>query len=355
MSQRILITGAAGYIGSHFIEEVYETAPPFLAGVEFIFVDDLSSGHEASIRSLIRLAKEKGFPEPLFFKINLLHERALSEVFENTKPEAVMHFAGKISVAESVANPDFYFENNVIGSKNLLNAMKKQDCKRIVFSSTAAVYGKVLDITKANHPILESTPLLPINPYGETKLLIENAIREAHDEWGLDSVIFRYFNAAGASLSGRLGELHEPETHLIPLLVRAVLLNQPLKIFGTDYDTRDGSCIRDFVHVKDLAMAHLLGLQKLNEGSIQSPLVLNLGTEHGTSVFEVVKSVEILTGKSIQREFGPKRSGDSAVLIADSNQAKSILGWKAKYSSIHSILSSVLSWESANSKSKKKD
>jgi len=348
MSQTVLITGAAGFIGSHFIEVFYQAAPSFLKDANLVLVDDLSSGHASCIEVLKQMALEHGFPTPQFFKVNLLNEAELLEVFQKTNPSAVLHFAAKISVAESVERPDFYFENNVTGSQTLLKVMKAVQCTRVVFSSTAAVYGKVEDPKLATKPLPETTPLKPLNPYGKTKLMMEEVIRAASNEWGLNSIIFRYFNAAGASLSGRLGECHDPETHLIPLLVRSAISGKSLSVFGTQYETRDGSCVRDYVHVADLAAAHLLGLEKLFEPGATSSEVFNLGTDRGNTVLEVIEAAEVLTGKTIRKELKPARAGDSAVLIADSTRARLELGWKPKYSSMHDILKTVFAWEKKN-------
>ena len=351
MNQTVLITGAAGYIGSHFVEELLESKPDFLKDAKLVWVDDLSSGQKSFIQKLMKLALDNGFPEPVFCQVDLLDKNRLNEVFQTHKPEAVFHFAAKISVAESVARPDYYFENNVIGSKNLLEAMQASACKRLVFSSTAAVYGQVEDPKIANRPLAESTTLKPINPYGKTKLMMEEAIREASIAWGLQAVVFRYFNAAGASLSGRLGECHDPETHLIPLIIRAAISRKKVQVFGTHYETRDGSCIRDYVHVTDLASAHILGLRKLanestgpkeTDGSVE---IFNLGTERGSSVLEVIEAAEVVVGCPIQKDIQPNRAGDSAILIADSSRARNELGWSPKHSSMHAILKSVLQWE----------
>jgi UDP-glucose 4-epimerase len=374
MIQTVLITGAAGYIGSHFVEELLESKPDFLKGAKLVWVDDLSSGQANFIEILSKLAIANGFPNPTFCKVDLLDREGLRAVFETHKPDAVFHFAAKISVAESVARPDYYFENNVTGSKNLLDAMRASACKRLVFSSTAAVYGKVDDPKLANRPLAESTSLKPINPYGKTKLMMEEAIQNAATAWGLEAVIFRYFNAAGASLSGRLGECHDPETHLIPLIIRAAISGQKVQVFGIHYETRDGSCIRDYVHVKDLASAHLLGLRKLigispgaspddGDNSVMEPSsaersstlikansspqisIFNLGTERGSSVLEVIDAAEIVIGKPIARDIHPNRAGDSAILIADASLARLELGWSSKHSSMRDILKSVLHWE----------
>jgi UDP-glucose 4-epimerase len=345
MSHTVLITGAAGYIGSHIVETLYESSARFLAGAKLVFVDDLSSGSEAVIGVLTEVAKAHSFPTPLFLKLDLLDENGIHEVFEKTKPDAVLHFAAKISVAESVERADFYFENNVRGSQILLRAMRAHDCKRIVFSSTAAVYGKVENAALANRPISESTPLKPLNPYGKTKLMMEEEIRKASDSWGLKSVIFRYFNAAGASQSGKLGECHDPETHLIPLVVRAAISKKPLQVYGTNYDTRDGSCVRDYVHVTDLASAHLLGLEKMFDETTTGSVVYNLGSDRGSTVLEVIEAAEVLSGSPIRKDLKPARAGDSAVLIADSTKARTELSWKPKHSNMHDILKTVFAWE----------
>jgi len=347
MGYKILITGAAGYIGSHFVEALIDSGA-FSEGAvlpQLSFLDDLSTGHVEFVNALKAHALQKGFPDPNFYQVNLLDVDGLNKVFASALPDAVLHFAAKISVAESVERPEFYFENNVKGSKNLLTAMKAFGCKRIVFSSTAAVYGKVLDPVLAHHPLLESTAFNPINPYGESKLQMENAIREAHAEWGLNSVIFRYFNAAGASPRGSLGEWHEPETHLIPLLLRAAISDRSLQVYGTDYDTRDGSCVRDYIHVSDLASAHLLGLSKLLKNEVSGSTVFNLGTATGNTVLEVIHAAEKVVGSAIQFEVHPRRAGDSAVLVADSSRARKELGWDPIYSSMENILKTALQWE----------
>jgi UDP-glucose 4-epimerase len=345
MSKTLLITGGAGYIGSHFIEALYESKPEFLAGVRVVILDDLSSGSQKVVDTLSALAESKGFPKPKLYQVDLLNAEGVAKAFTESKPDAVVHFAAKISVAESVERPDFYFENNVMGSKNLLIAMKSVSCTRIVFSSTAAVYGKVEDAKKASLPLLESTTLKPINPYGKTKLMMEETIQAARSEWKLNSVIFRYFNAAGASFSGRLGECHEPETHLVPLLVRSVLKNDELKVFGTNYETRDGSCIRDYIHVADLASAHLLGLKHLFENETLAK-IYNLGTARGSSVLEVIDAASVITGKTVKTRIMPARAGDSGTLVADSTKARTELGWAPAHSSLHDILKSVIAWES---------
>jgi len=296
-----LITGAAGYIGSHFAEALIEQGCLIQAGpgghssgspLQLHFLDDLSTGHREFLDRLVALAESKGLPKPSSHTVSLSDAPALEAALKLARPEAVLHFAALISVAESVQKPELYARNNVEGSQNLLRAMQQVNCRRLVFSSTAAVYGNPQDPAVASRPLPESTALAPVNPYGETKLAMERAIEEASRAWGLNAVIFRYFNAAGASASGRLGEWHEPETHLIPLLLRAASRGEKLKVFGSDYATRDGTCIRDYIHVKDLASAHVLGLQRLmmSAGSATGTTeIFNLGTALGKIVIELFR------------------------------------------------------------------
>lgn len=344
----LMITGAAGYIGSHTAEALLAAASSF--GLKrLLFLDDLSSGHLETIQTLKALARNQigseNSPELEFFSVSLLDPVGLKKIFAASTIDSVLHFAAKISVEESVANPDLYFKNNVQGSKNLLNAMKESGTKKIVFSSTAAVYGTVQDPNLAYHPLTEGTPLAPINPYGESKFQIEGELMNASEEWGLRAVIFRYFNAAGASLSGSLGEWHEPETHLIPLILRAAQSQTELQVYGNDYQTRDGSCIRDYIHVSDLADAHLKGLKRLNQNPDLKIEVYNLGTAKGTSVFEVLAAAEKVTGLKVNYRLRPRRAGDSAVLIADSTKAQKDLGWTPVNSDIEMILKTALAWE----------
>ena len=346
LTQVIFVTGGAGYIGSHFIEAFLQD--DFFSAHQVVIIDNLSTGHREIVDVLRQLAKEKGRMEPRFEKIDLLSEVELDTVFLKYQPSAVLHFAAKISVAESMHSPELYHTNNVNGSESLLRTMKKHHCKKIVFSSTAAVYGKATGVD----PLSEDTPLQPINPYGETKLKIEEALQHAsslQSGWGLNTVIFRYFNACGASRSGRLGEWHEPETHLIPLLLESVLRNEPLNVFGNDYSTRDGTCLRDYIHVEDLALAHLAGLKKLiQEKPVSNPLIYNLGSETGTSVLEVIRAAEKVTGKKVKIEVSPRRPGDAAILVASRKKAERELGWIPRHSSIEMILSTALVWHGRN-------
>ncbi len=344
----LLITGAAGYIGSHFAEALIGQGVLSDGPLDLHFLDDLSTGHREFLDRLVALAESKGLPRPKVYEASLTDAPALERAIEQAEPEAVLHFAALISVAESVQKPELYFRNNVEGSQNLLRSLQKVNCRRLVFSSTAAVYGNPPDPAVASRPLPESTALAPVNPYGETKLAMERAIEEASRAWGLNAVIFRYFNAAGASASGGFGEWHEPETHLIPLLLRAASRGEKLKVFGSDYATRDGTCIRDYIHVEDLASAHVLGLERLMGGAVSASgatETFNLGTAQGTSVLEVIRAAEEVLGHPVGYEIYPRRAGDSAVLVADSTRAREVLGWEPKHSSMEHILRTAWGWE----------
>ena len=336
----VLVTGGAGYIGSHFVE-VFLRDPSF-QGCSLVILDNLSTGHEAFVEELKKTAALLNRKAPILEKVDLLEKEKVLSVFKKHQPQVVLHFAAKISVAESVENPELYFENNVTGSQNLLSAMKEVACKKIVFSSTAAVYGALV----SSEPILESTRVAPINPYGETKLTMENEIRNAHSEWGLQSVIFRYFNASGASVHCALGEWHEPETHLIPLLLESVMVSdqKPLQVFGNDYPTRDGTCVRDYIHVTDLGIAHVLGLKRLMAEKITQPELFNLGTEVGTTVLEIIEATPKIVGKEVKWTLCPRRAGDAPVLVASHQKAKLQLGWIPTHSNLELILQSAWNW-----------
>jgi UDP-glucose-4-epimerase GalE len=307
------VTGGAGYIGSHtvrlLLEQDYDVA----------VVDDLSKGHKHNVPA-VRLRE-----------LNLLQTDALSELMRQFQPEAVIHFAAFIAVGESMKVPGKYFENNVCGSLSLLNAMVANGVKHIVFSSTAAVYGN-----PAGSPILETFPIQPVNAYGESKVMVETLLRWFDTIHGLTSVCLRYFNASGADPEGRLGEEHEPETHLIPLMLRAVLTGKPLTIFGDDYPTPDGSCIRDYIHVNDLAQAHILAVERLAAGGASEQF--NVGTGTGHSVFEMVRAVEAVTGQKVPYIIGPRREGDPPALVASSEKLRKTLGWTPKYPDLETIV-----------------
>lgn len=316
----ILVTGAAGYIGSHTVLSLLEK------GKKIIIFDNLSTGHLETIKTLEKFGSVE------FIKGDLRNKEDIDKVFKYHQITDVIHFAALSVVSESVREPEKYYENNVLGSKNLFDTMIKYKVLRIVFSSSAAVYGE-----PKYTPIDESHPLNPINPYGKTKLKIENTLKEYGAKYGLKSVCLRYFNAAGADNKARIGEWHNPETHLIPNVIKSCLNNVPVKIFGNDYATPDGTCIRDYIDVNDLALAHILALEYLNNGGKSD--VFNLGTGKGVSVKEILKYTSDITGKKINFEILPKRKGDPKILLANVNKAKEILGWKAEKTILDSILS----------------
>jgi UDP-glucose-4-epimerase GalE len=302
----ILVTGGAGYIGSHMVHALSR------AGYRTVVVDNLREGHRYAARHGDLIEED-------------LNDRGVVRaIVRRHRPSAIFHFAAFCSVKESVDDPLKYYKNNVIGTMNLVEAALEVGVPRLIFSSTAALYGEPREV-----PITENHPLEPINPYGWSKLMGERLLADAAIAYGIRYVSFRYFNAAGADPLAGLGEDHRPETHLIPLALAAAMLpDRELEVYGTDYDTPDGSCIRDYVHVMDLVDAHLRGLQYLEEGG--ESVVLNLGTESGTSVLEIVKAVENVTGLPVPYRERPRRSGDPAVLVASNRKAKGVLGWEPK-------------------------
>ncbi len=315
----ILITGGAGYIGSHIVQKLLKKGYPV------VVLDDLSRGHRQAVPRKVILEK-----------INLLDERKVNALFAKYSFTAVMHFAGYAFVGESVSQPALYYRNNVIGSLNLLNAMVKQGVKKIVFSSSCSVYGNPVRL-----PISEKETLKPISPYARTKLLIEQMLADYSDIYKINYVSLRYFNAAGADWSGQLGESHKPEPHLIPLVIKAALGKGTVRIFGTNYQTKDGTCIRDYIHVSDLAEAHFKALTYLNKSN--KSIILNLGTGRGYSVKEVVQVARQITGRNIKTKVCPRRLGDPAVLVADNKKAKKILHWTPHYD-LNKIIRSALQW-----------
>jgi len=312
-NRRILVTGGAGYIGSHTVRLLLEQ------GYDVSVVDDLSKGFKHNV------------PSGRLNRLNLLDHGALSELIRQHRPEAVIHFAALIAVGESMREPGRYFENNVCGSLSLLNAMMENGVRHIVFSSTAAVYGNPHAV-----PILEDFPIQPVSPYGESKVMVEALLRWFDEIHHLTSVSLRYFNASGADPAGRLGEEHEPETHLIPLLFRAVLTGKPITLFGNDYPTPDGTCIRDYIHVDDLAQAHILAVEYLLDGGRSAQF--NVGTGAGHSVMEVVRAVEEVTGQKVPYVVGPRRPGDPPALVAGSEKLRGTLGWQPKYEDLRTIV-----------------
>ncbi|HEG6005964.1 TPA: UDP-glucose 4-epimerase GalE [Campylobacter jejuni] len=318
--KNILVVGGAGYIGSHTLKHLLDN------NYNCIVMDNLIYGHKQAIDKRAK-----------FIHADLLDTFSLTNIFKQEKIDAVVHFAAFAYVGESVINPAKYYQNNVVGTINLLNAMLENNIKDIVFSSTCATYGE-----PQYTPIDEKHPQNPINAYGRTKLMIEQVFADYEKAYGLRHISLRYFNAAGASNDGLIGESHEPETHLIPLVLKAIKGEIPaINIFGNDYDTEDGTCIRDYIHVEDLALAHRLALENLHKFSG----CINLGTGIGTSVKEIISAAEIVSGKKCPINYAPRREGDPARLYADNKKAKEILSWKAKYTDIKDIIKSAWDWE----------
>jgi UDP-glucose-4-epimerase GalE len=316
---RILVTGGAGYIGSNTTLQLLD------AGYDVIVADNLSRGHKETVDpARLRL-------------VDLLDTDGLIRVMEEQPCQAVIHFAAYIAVGESMKIPEVYFRNNTAGSLSLLTAMLKTGIRNIVFSSTAAVYGMPERI-----PITESEPYAPVSAYGESKVMVEKMLDWFDRIHGLRGVCLRYFNASGADPAGRAGEDHEPETHLIPLLFRAVESGEPVTLFGSDYATPDGTCIRDYIHVTDLARAHIAAVEWLTGGGESRKY--NVGTGKGYSVSEVLAAVEKITGKAVPFTFGPRRDGDPPSLVADSTRLRSELKWSPRDSSIERIVETAWAW-----------
>ncbi|KZX11524.1 UDP-glucose 4-epimerase GalE [Methanobrevibacter curvatus] len=315
----ILITGGAGYIGSHTVKYLLNN------GHECLIFDNFVYGH-----------KEAALTK--FIQGDLNDKESLEKVFKEYKIDAVVHFAAYAYVGESVENPQKYYENNLVGTFNLLNIMIANNVKKIVFSSTCASYGNAEYL-----PIDEKHPLNPINPYGKTKLMVEKIMEDYHTAYGLKYIALKYFNASGASKDGSIGESHNPETHLIPLVLKAIKGDiESITVFGTDYDTPDGTCIRDYIHVDDLATAHKLALEKLDDFNG----VINLGTGTGVSVKEIIDSAIKVTGVEPKIIYGQKRKGDPAILVANNSLAKEVLGWNINNSDIDNIIETAWNWES---------
>ncbi len=314
---KILVTGGAGYIGSitthHLLQRGYDV------GV----VDDLSRGHRHNV------------PADRLHVLRLQDTSAVARLLEGV--DAVMHFAAYIAVGESTREPELYFANNLGGTLSLLDAMAKAQVRRLVFSSTAAVYGNPQKM-----PIPEDAPFAPVSPYGESKAMVEKILGELERYRGLRSVALRYFNACGAEPEVPLGEQHEPETHLIPLLLRAAATGEPVQIFGNDYPTADGTCLRDYIHVSDLADAHLAALDHLMSGGASDQF--NVGTGAGHTVMEVLRAVEAITGKTVPFNIAPRREGDPAELVADSSKLRRALGWTPLRSDLHQIVKDAWSF-----------
>ena len=318
--KKILVVGGAGYIGAHMVRQLIK------ARCDVVILDNLSTGN----RKLVQGDE--------FIQGNLGDSDLLDKLFSRHTFDAVMHFAAFSQVGESMHRPLMYYRNNLAETVALLDAMVRHDVKRFIFSSTAAVYGEPVAI-----PIAEDHPCAPTNPYGNTKLAVERMLADCDAAYGLKSVALRYFNAAGADESGKIGELHEPETHLIPIVLRAADgMIDHIRLFGTDYATTDGTCIRDYVHVNDLAQAHLLALDALLKGGDSA--IYNLGSSSGYSVREVIGKAEGVTGKKIPVVEAARRPGDPAILVASSEKIQRELGWTPVYDNLEKIIQTAWNW-----------
>lgn len=318
---KVLIVGGAGYIGSHMVQMLIDR------GHEPVVLDNLSTGYREAVLGGTFVEADLGDPA------------ALERVFTAHRFDGVMHFASYIEVGESVRDPSKYYRNNVSNTLNLLDAMLRHKVDNFIFSSTAAIFGEPEYV-----PIDERHPQRPINPYGFSKYVIERALQDYDRAYGLRSVALRYFNAAGADPEGRIGERHEPESHLIPLVLQAASGRRAdIQVFGTDYDTPDGTCVRDYVHVVDLCDAHLLALDRLRAGEPSS--AYNLGNGNGFSVQEVIDCAQRVTGMEIARQYAPRRPGDPAKLVAESRLARSELGWEPRYDDLETIIAHAWAWE----------
>ena len=322
---KILVLGGAGYIGSHTVYELID------AGEEVVIADNLETGHIEAVH-----------PKAKFYKGDIRDRAFVDSVFDNEKIDAVIHFAANSLVGESMVNPLKYYDNNLCGTKVLLESMVAHNIDKIVFSSTAATYGEPERI-----PIMEGDRTEPTNTYGETKLSMEKMFKRTGKAHGLRYVSLRYFNACGAHVSGQIGEAHKPETHLIPLILQVPLKQRDhISIFGDDYDTKDGTCIRDYIHVTDLAQAHILAVKYLMAGNESN--IFNLGNGVGFTVKEVIETARKVTGDPIKAEIEPRRAGDPAQLIASSEKARTILGWKPEHADLEEIIATAWKWHSTH-------
>ncbi|MFW6282112.1 MAG: UDP-glucose 4-epimerase GalE [bacterium] len=320
----ILVTGGAGYIGSHVVKEILKTDhKPFI-------LDNFSKGHKEAVPAVEIIVGD------------LKNKEFLDNIFQEYNFDAVIHLAADSLVGESVERPDKYYQNNLVGSINLLEAMKKSNVDKLVFSSTAAVYGEVEEL-----PIQENSITAPKNPYGRSKLFFESILADYDEAFNFKYISLRYFNASGADPDGNIGEDHDPETHLIPIILETALgKRNKLEIYGTDYDTRDGTCIRDYIHVNDLARAHILAVEAL-EAKVNSN-IYNLGSGSGYSVKEVIETARKVTGVKIIAEPTERRPGDPPVLIASSSKIKEDLNWRPKYDNLEKIISTAWNWHKNN-------
>jgi len=318
--RNVVVTGGAGYIGSHACKALAQE------GYTPVAFDNLIRGNRWAVKN-----------GPLELG-DILDRAKLDEVFQRYQPEAVLHFAAYAYVGESVEDPGKYYRNNLAGTLTLLEAMRDHGVKKLVFSSTCATYGN-----PESTPIAEDHPQRPINPYGRSKLFVEQMLRDFDQTYDLRSISLRYFNAAGADADGDIGEAHDPETHLIPLILDVALGRRPyITVFGDDYDTPDGTCIRDYIHVTDLAEAHLLALHALEDGAQSA--AFNLGNGQGFSVKEIIAEAERVTQRQIKSIIGPRRNGDPAILVGDSTLIRAQLGWEPKLSELNTTLTSAWRW-----------
>ena len=326
----VLVCGGAGYIGSHMLRSL------LAAGFKPVVFDSLIKGHMQAVPA-----------EAPLIKGDLLDSQALRRVFSEYNFEAVLHFAARIEVGESVRDPGLYYQNNVAGSLNLLMIMQEFQVRKLVFSSTAAVYGNPVQ-----ERISEDHPLDPINPYGRSKRMVEDMIMDFSTACGLNAVCLRYFNAAGADPNGGIGEAHDPESHLIPNILKAAASQDSpsgdvkpfeLCVFGDDYPTPDGTCVRDYIHVCDLCDAHLLALNYLDE--FKGKTAFNLGSGNGYSIMQVIEAAERVSGCKIPYKIGPRRDGDAAILVADSSRAREVLGWNPRFDDLDVIVKTAWNWE----------
>lgn len=328
---RVLVTGGAGYIGSHTTRALVR------AGFEVSVLDDLSNGYEEFVPKGVKL-----------FKVDICDPAGLDAVFSEKQFDAVLHFAGRLEAELSMQHPEEFFYVNCVGGFNLLEAMRRHKVSKIIFSSSAAVYGEPKEI-----PIKENAELKPINNYGTTKLIFEQMLEMYRKSYGFSYVALRYFNAAGADPEAGIGEAHNPETHLIPNILKAAKSGGEFYLFGTDYPTKDGTCVRDYIHVCDLADSHVLALKYLGDGGKGGAVgrasavgeIFNLGNGAGYSNKEVIDAVKRVTGKDFKVVEKPRRTGDPPVLIADSKKAERVLGWKQKFSKIDQIIETAWKWE----------
>jgi UDP-glucose 4-epimerase len=322
---KILVTGGAGYVGSACLRYIARR------GHGVIAYDNLVEGHPKAVDDQELVVGD------------IADTEKLTQVLRRFGADAVMHFAAATYVGESVTNPEYHYRNNVGGTLSLLNAMRAAGVKRMLFSSTCATYGMSPEV-----PMTENTRQDPFSPYARTKLAVEWMIRDFSHAYGLGFTLLRYFNASGASPDGRFGEYHNPETHLIPLVLQVALgQREKLMVYGTDYPTPDGTCIRDYIHIDDLASAHLLAIEATAEDTNE---VFNVGTGTGQSVFEIVQACEKVTGKSIAREISPRRPGDPPALVADPTKLKTKLGWKPQFTAIEDTVRTAWAWHQANPK-----